>query len=374
MNAILVDDEPFALEYLDRKLRDIDEIEVVGKYVNPLVVIESIEHQEVDIVFLDIHLPEINGLELAEQIIERYPYVKIVFVTAYDEFAVNAFELNALDYLIKPVRVERLAKTITRMKQQMQTHKEPNSQADLMLHIKIGSQVLIEGEKLQWRTSKAQELFLYLFQHRWQLVHKSVLIDLLWPELDTKKALSQLYTTIYHIRNNIKKFHDHFKLQNTSEGYILQTENIIFDLEEWEKGLQFTQPLNKNTIHYYCKLMEMNSEVYLQHYDYWWAETERYRLEQLWLKTALKLADWYFDNGFLDEAIVWYENIQQRHPTFEEAYFSLMKIYNSKGMYPLVDRQFQGLTKILEKELDMVPSVPIIKWYQAWHKQVFITE
>ena len=71
-----------------------------------------------DIVFLDIQIPEINGIELAEQLLEMKPKLSIVFVTAYDNFAIKAFELNALDYILKmPVRKERLLNTVERIKQ-----------------------------------------------------------------------------------------------------------------------------------------------------------------------------------------------------------------------------------------------------------------
>ncbi|WP_312470538.1 response regulator [Neobacillus sp.] len=373
MKAILVDDEQLALDFLERQLNKIGNIEVCGKFVNPLVGKEKIIQEAVDVVFLDIHLPEINGLELAEQILEEKPEVIIVFVTAYDEFAVNAFELNALDYLVKPIRAERLAKTITRIENQLPTLPSECSYETIKIHMNIGSQVTIEEETLHWRTTKAQELFLYLFQHREQLLHKSVIVDLLWPEYEPERAYSQLYTTIYHIRKTLKKFHDHFKIENTTEGYTLRTETIVFNIEEWENGIQSAPPLNKNTIDHYCELMKLNAGIYLHKYDYWWAETERHRLEQIWQKTAFQLANWYQDHGLMDEAINWYVEIENRQPEVEEAYFALMKIYAARDNHLLVNRQYQELTKFLAAELDILPSAYITKWYQEWKKKAVIT-
>ncbi|MEH7356121.1 response regulator [Neobacillus drentensis] len=372
MKAILVDDEPLALDYLEMKLVKIDEFEVVEKFVNPVVARERIQQLEVDVVFLDIHLPEINGLELAEQIIEEKPHVHIVFVTAYDEFAVNAFELNALDYLVKPIQNERLAKTIARIKQQLHTQENEGLYPTPQLHMNIGSQVTIKLETIHWRTTKAQELFLYLFQYRGQLLHKSLIVDLLWPDYEQERAYSQLYTTIYHIRKTLKRFNGHFKIENTTEGYILRIENIAFNLEVWEKGIQSAPALNEHTITNYCALMKLNTEIYLQHHDYWWAETERHRLEQLWLKTALQLANWYLDHGQIDEAITWYSEIQQRQPAVEEVYFSLMKIYAEQDNILLVNHHYQELAKVLEEEFDILPSAYITKWYQDWKKGVLV--
>src|SRR5690625_3109696 len=116
MKVILVDDEQLALDLLERKIEEIGNVTVVGKYANPIEGKEKIVQQVVDVVFLDINLPEINGMELAEQILEKKPEVTIVFVTAYDKYAVQAFELNAIDFLVKPVKIERLEKTIERIK------------------------------------------------------------------------------------------------------------------------------------------------------------------------------------------------------------------------------------------------------------------
>ena len=85
-----------------------------------------------DIVFLDIQIPEINGIELAEQLLEMKPKLSIVFVTAFDNFAIKAFELNALDYILKPVRKERLLNTVERIKQKFPDQILGNSE---LLHI-----------------------------------------------------------------------------------------------------------------------------------------------------------------------------------------------------------------------------------------------
>ena len=116
MKAILIDDEHLALTYLEYQLNMIGEVEIIGKYTNPLEGRQAVEQLDVDIVFLDIQIPKINGLELAEILLEHKPYLHIVFITTYDEYAIKAFKLNALDYVLKPVELERLKLTIERTK------------------------------------------------------------------------------------------------------------------------------------------------------------------------------------------------------------------------------------------------------------------
>ncbi|EST52226.1 hypothetical protein T458_26950 [Brevibacillus panacihumi W25] len=82
MKAILIDDEQLALNYLEHQLVHIADVEIIGKFTDPMVGKRAIEKNEIDIVFLDIQIPKLNGIELAEQLLEMKPQLQIVFVTA----------------------------------------------------------------------------------------------------------------------------------------------------------------------------------------------------------------------------------------------------------------------------------------------------
>ncbi|MBP3040222.1 response regulator [Bacillaceae bacterium Marseille-Q3522] len=371
MKVILVDDEQLALDLLERQLVKMKHIEVVGKYVDPIFAKEKILQEEnVDVIFLDINLPEINGIELAEQLVEKKPDITIVFVTAYNEYAVKAFELNALDYVVKPVRFDRLSKTITRIQEHLQFSEKRPKQTEKKICMNICKQVTIEDATIHWRTTKAQELFLYLLQNRGLLVRKSTLTDLLWPEFPPDKVYSQLYTTIYHVRKTLGQFGKHFHIKNTTEGYILNINNLILDVEEWEKRIQAAPPIGAKTMDLYHKIMSLYTGDYLQEYDYWWAESERQRLKRIWLHTSFQIADWYYKEGDMEMAISWYTKICNKQPEAEEAYFALMKIYAELGNQLLVKRHYDTLKNILMEELNIQPSTYISKWYHEWKKKI----
>ncbi|MDF1508984.1 response regulator [Robertmurraya sp. DFI.2.37] len=103
VKTILIDDELFALQYLEYQLSDIEGLQIIGKFKDPIAGKKAIETNDVDLVFLDIHIPLINGIELAELLLENKPDLQIVFITAHHDYAIRAFELNALDYVLKPV-------------------------------------------------------------------------------------------------------------------------------------------------------------------------------------------------------------------------------------------------------------------------------
>ena len=112
MRAIIIDDERLARKELKSLLKDYHEIEIVDECASPEEAIKSIEKHNPDLLFLDIQMPEKTGFDLLQEL-DKSP--KVVFVTAFDEYAVKAFEVNALDYLMKPVDPERLKETMAKV-------------------------------------------------------------------------------------------------------------------------------------------------------------------------------------------------------------------------------------------------------------------
>lgn len=111
MRVLIVDDESPARERLKRLLVDVEEVELIGEAENGVQAVEMIEEESPDLVLLDIQMPGLDGFGVIEALAEPPP---IIFVTAYDEYAIRAFEVNALDYLLKPFSRERLGKAIRR--------------------------------------------------------------------------------------------------------------------------------------------------------------------------------------------------------------------------------------------------------------------
>jgi two-component system LytT family response regulator len=112
IRALIVDDEAPARERLRRFLEDVKEVDIIGEAQDGLQAVEIIEASKPDLVFLDVQMPGLDGFGVIEAL-ERPP--SIIFVTAYEEYAIRAFELNALDYLLKPFSKERLEESIRRV-------------------------------------------------------------------------------------------------------------------------------------------------------------------------------------------------------------------------------------------------------------------
>ena len=119
LRAILVDDESPSRIHLAKRLKAHPEVEIVGQAEDVSSAFDLVCAERPDVIFLDIQMPKENGFALLPQLETVEPQPAIVFVTAFDEYAIKAFEANALDYLTKPVSAERLAKTILRLNERI---------------------------------------------------------------------------------------------------------------------------------------------------------------------------------------------------------------------------------------------------------------
>ena len=139
--TLIIDDERLAREEVRRSMENYPEFTIVGEANNVEVAKALIEKEQPDIIFLDIHMPEKSGFDLLE---ELGTVPEVVFTTAYDQYAVQAFEVNALDYLVKPLREERFAKTIEKVKLEFKKQEE-EQKVPLASHQKI---FIKDGEKV----------------------------------------------------------------------------------------------------------------------------------------------------------------------------------------------------------------------------------
>ena len=124
LKCILVDDEILGLKYLKMLCEQIDDIEVVKAFVDPELFINELDNLEFDFCILDIEMPKINGLQVAN-LLQNKPFI---FATAYKEYATDAFDLDATDYIQKPIKKERLQQAIDKIKKRLQqTTNQQNS-------------------------------------------------------------------------------------------------------------------------------------------------------------------------------------------------------------------------------------------------------
>ena len=135
LKCIIVDDEQLAITVIESYLRRMPNIEIIGTFNSAMPVYEMLQNNKIDLLFLDIEMPDITGLDFVKSL-DSHPF--IIFTTARKDYAIEGFELNVIDYLIKPISFERLLKSINRVLE-LKTHKqntEPNNDSHNVLFLK----------------------------------------------------------------------------------------------------------------------------------------------------------------------------------------------------------------------------------------------
>lgn len=297
LKVIIVDDEILSIDLLARFLGEFEQIQVTATFTRAHEALEFVRKDAPDVVFLDIEMPDIDGIHLGELLRSGGMLSDIVYVTAYDHYAIQAFEVQATDYLMKPIEQARLAKTIQTIMYRRNTSTLPAetqkkevaaaaSPSGKLAATLIGTFVLYDadGQPIRWRTKKVKELCAYLL-HQDQAVHRYQVIDDLWPNTSLDKAVSLLYTTVYQLR---RTFHYHSSTQAIAyvdERYSLMID-VSTDIQQVQNILRQDQFDDRQML----DLLEWTSKEYLGQEDYPWSLPQQAQFKAECIKCLEKYA------------------------------------------------------------------------------------
>lgn len=182
IKTVIVDDEHLAIYVIENFLKQIPNMEIVGTFENPLLAGEFMSQNKVDLLFLDIQMPQISGNNFLKTL--KNPPLT-VFTTAYSEYAVEAFELNVIDYLLKPVSFERLLKTINKVKEILQSidpKESEKKQENNFLLIKANGQLFkVPFEDIQYVESDREYVKVFTPGKRYFYLETMKNLEILLP-------------------------------------------------------------------------------------------------------------------------------------------------------------------------------------------------
>lgn len=280
MNIIIVDDEIDTLNEIEFYVKRYARFNNIVTCTNPLKALEEAEKFQFDASLLDIEMPGMNGLELAEQLLNISPNMKVAFITAYNSYATEAFDVNAIDYVLKPIREERLMRALDRLvDKKIANVNQKEDRSKLYIHT-FGKLVIKIGEDVvKWNRKKSSELFAYLLENREMPIHKEKLCDLLWPDLDPKKALVSLQSTIYSIRKILREYESHeISIKYVGDNYILCIKDVYIDTSEFEDTLEQALDLDDKAL--LRKALSIYKDHYLEEEGWLWTEPKKQELRK----------------------------------------------------------------------------------------------
>jgi len=218
MNCIAIDDEPRALEIIEKYVSKIDFLDLAAKFRDPIEAIDYLMKNNIDLIFLDINMPGIFGTELVK-VLKYKPM--IIFTTAYSEYAIESYELDAIDYLLKPFEFERFLKSIIKAQEFKKLKREgkkaqmvKTSPVDINILIKSGSEThQVNVDEIRYIEGLGNYVNVYV--NNMKIVTYKSLGDLL--DLLPKKQFVRIHKSYIVAVRHIKSFEVHqVKLENTT--------------------------------------------------------------------------------------------------------------------------------------------------------------
>ena len=323
MKVVLIDDERPALDELAYLLEGYH-AQVAGKFLDPLEGYEFVLREKPDVVFLDIDMPGMNGIELGMGIQESLPGIIIIFVTAYSQYALEAFRAYPLDYILKPIEQEHLLKTLQHISDRLKRSGEKSKAA-----IKcFGKFEMFSGaEVVKFTTQKSRELLAYLLCKTEQAVYKDELIHCLFGTKDDKKSMNNLRVTLYRLRNTLAAYAIEKGDLLIKEDYSITIKNGLCDFTDFCRFIRDNLTIDHNNI--------LEAEIIIASYkgesfsniDALWIEEKRQWIAVRMEEMIVKAAVFRLLNGGRREAEQLLLRLKELNPLSDQRYPLLLDLY-----------------------------------------------
>ncbi len=365
LRAIIVDDEAAAIKVLSSLLEGDERVHIVGCYSSPEAALAKLPSDRPDIVFLDIEMGSMDGLAAAD-LFNQERFVHIVFVTAFSQYAIQAFEVNAIDYLLKPVQKKRLDKTLTRLR----AFSPPEQDPDRAVGVEVGQLRVISlnqatvlneaGQAMRWRTRKAKELFFYLWINKKNPVNKDTLIERLFPDKDPKRATALLHTTVYQIRRGLAELGFPEGIKYADDRYHLELP-VTSDLEELNRLLDL-EKVDESAL---TDILALYRKDFLADETYNWANETRIRSRNLVQGLVTGKIRQLLDRGELTPLLMDCLDFMRRISPIDETGAGLqLEFFSLQNKKAEMRDFYQAFTERLSQALDISPSKELEELYE----------
>ncbi|MBU5354685.1 response regulator [Paenibacillus barcinonensis] len=364
MRVVIVDDERLAIMRLQHILEGIEEVEVVATYTNYSELLNDFPRLQPDAAFLDIDMPGMNGLELAANLQGMELDTEIVFITAYDQYALDAFRVNALDYLLKPVDEIALRNTIHRIFKRKERapakKKESTARIQCFGHYIVSR--LSDGSPVDFPTAKAEELLAYFLIHRDTSLSKWSICESLWPEHEPQKAEQNLHTTVFRMKKTLLDNGIQIQLSSKKGFYHFQLlescDYVRFEELRREGPTQIDR-------------YPAEAEEVLRQYkgplfgwkDYAWCEADKERANQGFRDMSKTLARLYMKRGEYRQVQDFLQFFLSIVPYDEEGHEMMLRIYMHRKDRTSFSMHFNKMKEVFQQEMGMDPPAFMEQMY-----------
>lgn len=360
-NAIIVDHEKPALNVLKLLLEKTGQICVVKSFTSSVDALVEMQSLRPDVVFLEIEMPHMSGLELAEEIINTGIDIEIVFVTAYDKYALEAFRVNAIDYILKPFTSDDIAEAIKRLKKVRSlpvVSQKPSDKGRIYCFGRLSVYGVGCTETVTWRTAKTEELFAFMLQNLNSEVAKWKITQALWPECETEKKLNtNLYTTVYKLKHTLLSTNIKFDFTYKNGRYKLELPDVYIDTSEFESITDAAEVrFSAASIKRYKRALSLYKSNYLEENEYFWSQR---KAEEYWARyhsLVSEFTKYYVAKTDYANAEKILQKALTKAPLDDHLNEMLLKLFFLKKDRASLVMHYKKIKEIYEAELGIAPN------------------
>ncbi|MGG4450179.1 response regulator [Brevibacillus porteri] len=363
ITVMIVEDEKPILDLMKHVIGQNDHYTIVGAFTHPLEALACLPDLCPDVAFLDVEMPKMNGLELGSKINELSEHTKIIFTTAYKEYALDAFKVYAFDYILKPVTpaaIERVTNRLVKQLQMTAPIKQPMKNVSIQcfggLDVRNAG-----GEVVRWPTRKSEELFAYFLCHPKEDISKWHLTDLLWPEMDESRATHNLHNTMYRLKKIMKEQELGIDIQKTGEGYLFHPMDQTYDLLAFQQ-FDLSSLKDSKSAGGVENLCAMYKGALFDRKDFLWKAPLEERYRKKYTELVCKLVELDMASKELPRAARRLEEYLAVYPLHEEMNVALMEIYARGEQKQKIVQHYAKFADAYHQEWDMEPPREISEW------------
>lgn len=367
MKAYIIDDEKLCIDDLAWMLSQYPDITVTGTFTDPLTAFSAMQKDRPDIVFLDIDMPRMHGLELTGKIQARYGAVMIVFVTAHAQYALEAFKAYPMDFLLKPVD-DRLQDTVAHLRRQYALlHPDEKAQTGLTLRC-FGAFEVCSATTIHFATRRAKELLLYLISRRGASATPGEIVDALFDGVDDRNTRGNLYVTLSRLKTFLECLDPSKGLIRLSEDNALRLAPGICDYTDFMDFAARTAVISMENAPEAEQMLNLCRGLFLEKENVEWALESSQDAELEYERISLGLGRVYAAAGRSLEAENALLRLLNRNPLSAEGYEALLSLYMKEDNTLSFTMRYEEFVRMLRKEFRIKPPAVYQNYYTSFKK------
>lgn len=371
MNVIVIDDEPAMHLIMRKMLEKLPEVRVAGVFADTKTAAAFLDgNGDVQLAFVDISMPRESGMSFAARVEASGIPLQIVFVTSHKEFAVKAYELSVLDYLVKPVSQERLERAVNRAIASRRVWQQPQpalAGGSMQLAVTVLGDVAVRNEagRVKWVSRKSAELFAYLLLHRGQRVPRSRLIADIFAGMAEDGATASLNTAAAQLRQSLEPLRLRDAVLAENGGYELELGDVSIDAAAFEQGSDKLQTIGPDRIEEALQVERMYTGDLFGNRAYVWAIHETERLAERYESFATRLAETLLARSDLAAASKLLGKLHARNPLDESTVRLLMRLHAASRDIEALTARYADYVRLLDRELGIRPERELALFYHS---------